>query len=94
MNAFQLILLETGIKTLLTLYLGVVVVVGRELVTELPVVALGAVAVEGAQRVDALAAVAAAALLALVHILITSAAAAAAQGKRERKTKINWYLRA
>lgn len=91
MNAFQLILLQTGIKTLLTLYLSVGVIVGCPLATELPVVALGTVAVEGAQRVDALATVAAAALLALVHILITSAAAAPA--KRERKTKINWYSR-
>lgn len=81
------------VKSLFTRYLSVfVVVVGRPLVTQLPAVALGTVAVEGAQRVDALAAVAAAALLALVHVLVTSAAAARGKvGKKNKQT--NWYSR-
>lgn len=87
-NAFQLILVETRVKSWFTFYLSVVVVVivvvGCPLVTELPIVALGAVTVEGAQRVDALAAFPAAALLALVHILVTSAKA---QAKTEKKNK-------
>lgn len=85
-NAFQLILVETRIKSWFTFYLSVVVVVvvGCPLVTELPIVALGAVTVEGAQRVEALAAFPAAALLALVHILVTSAKA---QAKRKKINK-------
>lgn len=91
MNAFQLILVENSVKSWFPFYLSVVVVVvvGCPLVTELPIVALGAVTVEGAQRVDALAAVPAAALLALVHILVTSAKAQAKTKKK--KNPINCY---
>lgn len=82
---------HTCVKSWFPFYLSVVVVVvavvvaviGCPLVTELPIVAPGAVTVEGAQRVDALAAVPAAALLALVHILVTSAKAQA----KTKKTK-------
>lgn len=72
-NAFYITLLETRFTPYLSVV--VIVVVGCPLVTERPAVALGAVTVEGAQRVDTLTAVPAAALLALVHILVTSAEA-------------------
>lgn len=91
-NAFQLILVETRVKSWFTFYLSVVVVVvvvRCPLVTELPIVALGAVTVEGAQRVDALAAFPAAALLALVHILVTSAKAQA-KTKKKNKNCYSW----